>query len=91
MLVERIQGRVADQMVDKRVPPVMEVIVAVVQDEEKLVPQKRVQQPTVEHAPVPHIPEETVEMMRLVQRTAEQMQCGSRCGRDRRVVEVGPT
>ena len=55
VVVERIRGRVADQMVDFPVPPVMEEIMAVVQGEEKLVPQERVQQRTVEHAPVPQI------------------------------------
>ena len=44
--------------------PVKEETMAVVQ-EEKLVPQERVQQPTVEHAPVPQILEETVEVVRL--------------------------
>ena len=40
-------------MVDIPVPPVMEEIVAVVQEEEKLVPQERVQQRSVEHVPMP--------------------------------------
>ena len=35
--------------------------VAVAQEEEKLIPQKRMQLPTVEHAPVPQFLEETVE------------------------------
>ena len=52
VLVERIKGRVADPMMDIPVPPIMEEIMAVVQQEETLVPQGRVQQPTVEHAPV---------------------------------------
>ena len=63
VLVERLKGRVADQMVDILVPPVMEEVVAVLQ-EEKLVPQERVQRPTVGHAPVPQILEETVEVVR---------------------------
>ena len=42
VLVERTKGRVADEMVDILVPPVMEEIVAVVQ-EARLVPQERVQ------------------------------------------------
>ena len=45
-------GRVGDQMVDVQAPPVMEDIVAVVQEEE-LVPQERVPQRTVKQAPVP--------------------------------------
>ena len=55
---------------DIPVPPVMEEIMAVVQEEEKLIPQERVQQPTVERAPVPQILEETVEvaLMERVQR-----------------------
>ena len=36
MLVERIKGRVADQMVDIPVPTVMEEVVAVVQEEEEV-------------------------------------------------------
>ena len=55
VLVKSINGRVADQMVDIPVSPVMEEIMAIVQEEEKLFPQERVQQPTVEHAPVPQI------------------------------------
>ena len=35
-LVERIKGRVADQMEDIPVPPVMEEVMVVVQEEEKL-------------------------------------------------------
>ena len=62
VLVESIKGRVADQMVDVPMPPVMEGVVAVVQEEEKLVPQERVQKRTVEQvpAPVPQVMEETV-------------------------------
>ena len=41
----------------------MAEIVAVVQEEEKLMPQERVQQPTFEHAPVPQILEETVDVL----------------------------
>ena len=62
VLVERIKGRVADQMVKIQVLPVMEETMAVVQEEE-LVPRERVQQPTVERAPVPQILEETVEVV----------------------------
>ena len=39
-----------------------------VAQEEKLIPQERVHQPTVEHAPVPQILEETVEVVERVQR-----------------------
>ena len=60
--MERTKGQVADQMLDIPVLPVKEEIVAVLQEEEKLVPQDRVQQPTVEHAPVPQLLEETVEL-----------------------------
>ena len=66
MLVERIKSRVADQRVE----------ILVVQ-EEKWVPPTRVQQPTVEHAPVPQILEETVVVVkcapreRVRQRTTE--------------------
>ena len=79
VLVERIKGRVADQMVDVRVPPVMEEIVAFVEEEEeKLAPQERWQQRAVEHAPVPQILEETLEVKlapheQVQQRTAEQI------------------
>ena len=38
VLVERIKGQVADQMADLPAPPVMEEMVAVVQEEEKLFP-----------------------------------------------------
>ena len=48
VLVERIQDRTADQMVDEH-----SVDVPIVQEMEKLVPQGRVQHPTVEHASVP--------------------------------------
>ena len=51
VLVEGSRGRAADQMVDILVPLVMEEIVAVVQEEEKLVPQERAQQRTVERVP----------------------------------------
>ena len=51
MLVERT----ADQMVDIPVPPVMEEIVAVVQEVVRLLPQERVQRRTAQHAPVPQI------------------------------------
>ena len=44
-------------------PPVMVEIIAVVQEEEKLVPQERMQQPTVEHAPVTQILVEIVEVL----------------------------
>ena len=63
----------------KMVVPVMEEIVAVVQEVVRLVPQERVPQRTVEHVPVPRILEETVEVVRLVpqervqQRIDEQM------------------
>ena len=52
VLVERIKDRIADQMVDIPVPPVMKEIVAVVQRAVMLVPQGRGQR-TVEHSPVP--------------------------------------
>ena len=61
VLVERITGRVAHQMVDTPVPQVMEEIMAVV-EEEKLVTTERVQQRTVGNAPVSQILEETVEV-----------------------------
>ena len=62
LLVEGIEGRVADQMVDILVPLVMEEIAAVAQEEE-LVSQERVQQPTVEYAPVPQFLGETIEVV----------------------------
>ena len=67
VLVERIRGQVADQMVDVPVPLVMEEIMTVVQEEEKLVPQERVQQRTAENIEdIPQFREETVEMVGLV-------------------------
>ena len=64
VLAKRIKGRVADQMADIPVPPVMDEIMAVAQEEEeKLFPQERVQQATVEHVPVPQILEEIVEVV----------------------------
>ena len=56
--------------------PVREEIIGVVQEEEKLFLQERMQQPTVEHAPVPQIREETVEVVlapteRVQQRTVD--------------------
>ena len=67
VLVERIRGQVADQMVDVPVPLVMEEIMTVVQEEEKLVPQERVQQRTAENIEdTPQFREETVEMVGLV-------------------------
>ena len=74
VLVERVKGRVADQMVDIPAPPVMEEIMAV-QEQEKLVPQGRVQQPTVEHAPVSQILAETVEV-EVVLAPTERVQRG---------------
>ena len=61
VLVERIKGRVADQMVDILVLPVMEDIM-----EEMLVPHERVQQRTVEHVPLPQILKESVEANAVV-------------------------
>ena len=58
---------VADMMVD-----ILVLLVAVVQKEEKLVPQERVQQRTADHAPVPRLLEETVEVVRLVPRESVQ-------------------
>ena len=90
VLVERIKGRVADQMVDIPVRPVIEEIMTVVQEKEKLATQERVQQPNVEHAPVRQILDETVEMVRLAPCMSaipdRQANCGfaSVCGRDRR-------
>ena len=52
VLVERIKDRIADQMVDIPLPPVMKEIVAVVQRAVMLVLQGQVQR-TVEHSPVP--------------------------------------
>ena len=64
VLVKRNKGRVADRMVDFAVPPVMEEIMAFVQEEEeKLVPQERVQRRAVD-VPMPHVSEETVEAVR---------------------------
>ena len=73
VLVERIKDRIADQMVDIPVPPVMKEIVAVVTRLVKLVPQGRVQQVdcrafasasvqqrTVEHVPEPQLLKESV-------------------------------
>ena len=78
VLVERIKGGIADQMVDIVVLPVMEEIVAVVQEVVKLVPHVRVQQRTVEHATVPQFLEETVEVVapteRVQQRTVEHVE-----------------
>ena len=76
--VERIKGRVADQMAGIPVPLVMEEIVSVLQELVKLVSQERVQQRTVEHALVPQILEETVEVVlapteRVQQRIGEQI------------------
>ena len=78
VLVERIKGGVADQMVDIRMPPVVEEIAAVVREKVKFVPQERVQQRTVERAPAPQILEKTVEVAlapteRVQQRTVEQV------------------
>ena len=81
VLVARIKGRVADQMV----PLAMEEVMAVVQEEEeKLVPQERVQQQTVLHAPVPQILEETVEVVRFVQRERVQQRTA------KKIVDVPP-
>ena len=80
VLVERIKGRVADQMVDIPVPPVMEEIVAALQEVVRRVPQERLQLPTVEvvlapteqvqrrtvDVPTPQVLEETVDVVRLV-------------------------
>ena len=71
-------------------PLVMEEIMGVVLgEEETLNPQERVQKPSVEHAPVPQILEETVEVARLIARAAEQTEVASPCGRDRRDGEFG--
>ena len=42
----------------------------------KLVPQQRVRQLTVEHAPVPQFREETVEAVKLVSQEREQQRTG---------------
>ena len=74
--VERINDRIADQMVDIPVPPVMEEIVAAVQEVTRLVTQERVQRRTAEHlvdVPVNPIWEEAVKVVvRLVPRERVQ-------------------
>ena len=74
VLVERIKGRVADQMVDVPVPSVMEEIMAVVEEEEeKLVTQERVQQRTTEQiVDVSQLLGENVEIESLALHDREQ-------------------
>ena len=50
---ERGPERIPKQVVDIPVPPVMEEIMAVGQEEVKWAPTERVQQPTVEQVPMP--------------------------------------
>ena len=73
VLGERIKGRVADQMMAIPGPRVREEIVAIVQEEEKLVSQERVQYRTVgQIVDVPQILEETVDVVRLIPQEHEQ-------------------
>ena len=92
VLVKRIEGRVAHQMVDIPVPPVMEEIMAVGQEEEKLMPQEQVQQPSSMRQP--QILEETVEVVLALDGTIAATDCrcanASRVGRNSRGDQVGP-
>ena len=94
VLVERNKGRVADEMVDNPVPWVMEEIMAAVQEEEKLVPQERVQPPTVEHAPVLQILKRDSRGGIGPDGTSAATHCrcanASVCARDRQFREVSP-
>ena len=69
VLVDCIKDRIAEQMVDLPVPPIMEEIAAVVQETVRLVPQgcgqQRIDEQIVE-LPIPKIMEDIVEEVKIV-------------------------